>query len=186
MQKLTDDLSRLAEFGVKDDPTGSKLADFKKDVSNKYLHNLINNIQYHFENVEILQAYSMFDPDQLPTDTPIHGEEQLNIFMQQYAQGEEPIIQEEPCRQEWPLFRNMLASNFRHLTASKVLRDLVKGTSIQGGFPELCKLAAIGLVLPMTTTDGERCLSTMKRVKTKLRNRMDCDSLDALMRLHVH
>ena len=149
MQKLTDDLSRLAEFGVKGDPTGSRLADFKKDVSNKYLDNLINNIQSRFKDVEILQAYNMFDP------------EQLNIFMQQYAQGEEPIIQEEQCRQEWPLFRNMLASNFRHLTARQVLRHLAKETSIQDGFPELCKLAAIGLALPMTTADEERCFSTM-------------------------
>ena len=125
MQKLTDDLSRLAEFGVKDDPTGSRLADFKKDVSNKSLDNRINNIQ----------AYNMF--------------------------GEEPIIQEEQCRQEWPLFRNMLASNFRHLTARQVLRHLAKDTNIQDGFPELCKLAVIGLVLPMTTADEERCFSTM-------------------------
>ena len=36
-------------------------------------------------------------------------------------------------------------ANESHLTARQVLGHLAKGTSIQDGFPELCKLTAIGL-----------------------------------------
>lgn len=35
---------------------------------------------------------------------------------------------------------------------------------------ELSKLAVVGLVLPMTTADTEKCSSTMKRIKSDLRN----------------
>ena len=41
------------------------------------------------------------------------------------------------------------------------------------------------LVLPVTTTDCERCFSTMKRIKTDLRNRMNTSTLDKLLCIRI-
>ena len=48
-------------------------------------------------------------------------------------------------------------------------------------FPNLSKLAAIGLLLPMSTVDCERGFSTLSRFKTDLRN---CLSNRILNHLH--
>ena len=48
-------------------------------------------------------------------------------------------------------------------------------------FPNLTKLAAIGLVLPMSTVDCERGFSVLSRIKTDLRNRISSRILNDLM-----
>ena len=41
------------------------------------------------------------------------------------------------------------------------------------------------LVLPVSTTDCERCFSTMNQVKTELRIRMNTTTLDRLLRVKI-
>ena len=50
-------------------------------------------------------------------------------------------------------------------------------------FPNFAVLASIALVIPVSTAECERCFSSMKRIKTTLRNRMETDTLDQLMRI---
>ena len=59
---------------------------------------------------------------------------------------------------------------------------LVKEHCLRDIFPNLYKLAVIALVIPISTADCERGFSTVKRVKTKLRNRM---SNRIMKNLHV-
>ena len=40
-------------------------------------------------------------------------------------------------------------------------------------FPNFSKLASVARVLPVSTAECERCFSTMKRIKTVLRNHME-------------
>lgn len=47
-------------------------------------------------------------------------------------------------------------------------------------FPETHKLLQIICTIPMTTTESERCFSTLKRIKTFSRNTMKQDRLSAL------
>ena len=48
-------------------------------------------------------------------------------------------------------------------------------------FPNLAKLAAIGLFLPMSTTDYERGFFALTRVKTNLCNRSSAKTLNHLL-----
>lgn len=50
---------------------------------------------------------------------------------------------------------------------------------------ELTKLIKILLTIPMTTAEPERCLSTLKRVKTFLRNTMKQERLNALAMISI-
>ena len=49
----------------------------------------------------------------------------------------------------------------------------------------MSKLMMHALVLPVATTDCERAFSTMKRVETDLRNRMQTKTLDQLLRIRI-
>jgi len=52
-------------------------------------------------------------------------------------------------------------------------------------FPSLAKLAAILLVLPVTTATVERTFSSMKLIKTRLRNRMGDATLEHAMHICI-
>ena len=50
-------------------------------------------------------------------------------------------------------------------------------------FPNLTKLVAIGVLLPMSSVDCERGFSTLARVKTDLRNRLN--NMDHLFMISI-
>ena len=52
-------------------------------------------------------------------------------------------------------------------------------------FPTISKLLVHALVLPMSTTDCERCFCAMNRTKTDYRNRMHTETLDRLLRVKI-
>ena len=56
---------------------------------------------------------------------------------------------------------------------------------IAAAFPNLSKLAQTVTVLPITTATVERTFSSMKLIKTRLRNRMSEDTLDNTMRICI-
>lgn len=53
-------------------------------------------------------------------------------------------------------------------------------------FPEAIKLLKVILTTPMTTAESERCFSTLKRIKTFLRNTMGNDRLSALAMMSIN
>ena len=71
------------------------------------------------------------------------------------------------------------ASAIRSL--QQVLSALLSSTTIANSFPNLAKLAAILIVLPVTTATVERTFSSMKLIKTRLRNRMGGSTLEHTM-----
>ena len=52
-------------------------------------------------------------------------------------------------------------------------------------FPLGAQLMVHALLLPVSTTDCERCFSTMNRVKSELRNRMNTTTLDRILRVRI-
>lgn len=60
------------------------------------------------------------------------------------------------------------------------LLEIIKSNNLQTIFTETVKLLKLLITTPMTTTEDERCLSTLKRVKTFLRGATANESLPAL------
>ncbi len=57
--------------------------------------------------------------------------------------------------------------------------------NLQSTFTETVSLLKIIITTPMTTAESERCFSTLKRIKTFLRNTMTQDRLNALAMLSI-
>lgn len=57
--------------------------------------------------------------------------------------------------------------------------------NLEAVLSELTKLIKILLTIPMTTSEPERCFSTLKRIKTFLRSTMNNDRLNALAVLSI-
>ena len=57
-------------------------------------------------------------------------------------------------------------------TLQELALEYLSKESLSQLFPVMSKLIVHALVLPMSTTDCERCFSAMNRTKTDFRNRM--------------
>ncbi len=90
----------------------------------------------------------------------------------------------EELRKEWESFSIMLVDHYGKAKAREVLHDLASD-KLQPGYPQLARLACLGLTIPFSTADCERAFSTMKRVKTPLRNRLKTTTLDWLLRISI-
>ena len=65
------------------------------------------------------------------------------------------------------------------------MSKLTTNPQLQDMFPNLRKLCAIALVIPMSTADCERGFSALSRVKTDLYNRLSCKIVNALMTISI-
>ena len=78
----------------------------------------------------------------------------------------------------------MLADHYSIAKTRDVLHDLASN-KLRLVHPQLARLASLGLMIPFSTADCERAFSTMKQVKTKLRNRLKTTTLDCLLRISI-
>ena len=73
---------------------------------------------------------------------------------------------------------------------NKVFSNVLTIDTIRASFPNLITLASLLLalatiILPVTTVTAERSFSDMKLIKTRLRNRLDEESLNQTMRICI-
>ena len=74
---------------------------------------------------------------------------------------------------------------YRELYGALALLQLIEESNFVGTFSELVKLLKILITTPMSSCEAERCFSTLKKVKTFLRNTMSEDRLNALAMLSM-
>jgi len=115
-----------------------------------------------------LSAFAVFDPSPVSShtneDKEKQSQERLETLASHYGTGEDaPVNAEELCK-EWESFSLMLADHYSKAKTREVLRD-VASDKLQPVYPQLARLATIGLAIPFSTADCERAFSTMKRVK---------------------
>lgn len=65
------------------------------------------------------------------------------------------------------------------------LYNFLKDNKLEEAFSETIKILEILITIPMTTCEAERCFSTLKRIKTFLRNTMTEERLCALAMLSI-
>ena len=98
--------------------------------------------------------------------------------------GDDAPVNAEELRKEWESFSVMLVDHYGGAKTREVLCDLASD-KLQAVYPQLARIACLGLSIPFSTADCERAFSTMKRVKTPLRNRLKTTTLDCLLRISI-
>ena len=74
---------------------------------------------------------------------------------------------------------------FKGCCGALALYQLLMSYNLQDTFSETVALLNIIITTPMTTSEAERCFSTLKRIKTFLRNSMGQERLNALAMLSM-
>ncbi|XP_071169572.1 zinc finger protein 862-like [Mytilus edulis] len=180
MQSLPTCLDSLSEYGVR--LRQSDIDNFKRDIYQPYLENVIQNLHDRFPDNPVLDALSVMDPDLLNADDPSLNEWVQHIKLKTLAKHFKSVGSEIEVLEEWETLRTLLVKECKDMTFRKTMN---KVASLGTLYPCLSKYAAIGLVLPVSTADCERCFSCLNRVKTCLRNRLCQKVLNCLMHISI-
>ena len=76
-------------------------------------------------------------------------------------------------------------AEFRQCCGAVALLQLLQESNLTATFSETVQLLMILITIPMSSSEAERCFSTLKRVKTFLRNSMCDDRLNSLAMLSI-
>ncbi|XP_077983963.1 zinc finger protein 862-like [Glandiceps talaboti] len=150
----------------------------------KLLTELCSNLEARLSLMPLLEAFELFDPCRFPgVDDKQYGKDDISLLCQQFA------IDEEKTQDEWCNFRYKFDSPPMSTlsTAGDVCQVIMKQrNAIEDEYPNLCKLAELALLVPMSNAWPERGASCLKRIKSRLRNRMKGDLLQAIMTIDLH
>ncbi|XP_057209014.1 zinc finger MYM-type protein 1-like [Triplophysa rosa] len=126
----------------------------------------------HLVSATLLQA------DRFEQYTVAFPEDALSRTLKAY-----PVLNGSKLKTELSLI--YYKEEFRTCCGAVDLLQLFKENNLEEVFSETVTLLKILITTPMTTAEAERCFSTLKRVKTFLRNSMTQERLNALAMLSM-
>ena len=94
-----------------------------------------------------------------------------------------PILNQNRLQTELSVFYER--PDFRNVDGAVNLLKLILRNNLQDAFSEITTLLRLIVTIPMTTAEPERCFSSLKRIKTFMRNAMSQDRLTALAMLAI-
>lgn len=115
--------------------------------------------------------------------------EDINQFCEAY-----PMINKEILKMELSIFYSRKeitgqdsenSSEVQSFSGCLQTLNFIKSFGLDTAFGEVVKVLKILVTIPMTTSETERCFSTLKLIKTYLRNTMSEDRLTALAMLSI-
>lgn len=161
---------------------------YEVNVRQPFLTKLLTNLMERFPKCDVIEAFSVLDPVGLLGENEV-AKEHLDVLLNHYSEDGGPMgISKESCTKE---YSELISFAEKHavLKGCNSLQELAEkvlsNDSTREVSPLMAQLMVHALVLPVSTTDCERCFSTMNRVKTELRNRMNTTTLDRLLRVRI-
>ena len=140
---------------------------FDTRVYTPFIKALITHIKERFPDTGIFSAFSILDPNKLPSTTEaVSLSYHAETLEKQYGQGDRAI--DDDLKAEWSDLRLYLCMHCRTLSMADVLKMLTTDTTFLLVYPKFVKLAQVCLTLPISTADCERAFSTMRRIKSRL------------------
>ena len=157
-----------------------------------FVDNLVQNLQNRFpsDSKSLLNAFGALSmrPITFLSNTELMqwGNDHLNTLIQHYgfekSRGDETmgsIIDPEVTRDEWQNLKLLVKAQGYPRDNMRTLWALINKFHREN-FPNLIKLAALGLTTPCHTSDCERGSSVQNQIKVAKRNRLSSNRLDDL------
>ena len=182
-------IEQLEEAGHHVQVTDHVRDSFESQVKKPYLELLEKNLRDRFPAIEVVSAFHIFDPKQLPEDEYKlyqYGLSDLDCLLKHFTSSPLELDSTDVCG-EWKEFKIFMSTSTEVKNGS--IKDLAKFLLSTPErrllFPALSKLLIRGLVLPIATADCERGFSAMNRIKTVPRNRLKTSTLEQLMYISI-
>ena len=125
-----------------------------------------------------LGAANLFQSEKFADYNENFPEQQVKFALETYKFVEEKKLHTE-------LSTIYSTEEFRNISGAVSLMEFFRDNNLCSTFSESVKLLNVILTIPMTTCEAERSFSTLKRIKTFLRNTMSEERLCALAMLSI-
>ena len=116
---------------------------FKREVAHRYIDNLVIHFKDCFPDVELLEAFQLFEPAHIPTQESEelydHGVLQLETLSQHYSPS---LVDSKTAEKEWSHFLPEMSNLFLGKSIGSVLSSLTSNSVLLEMYPELSKLVA--------------------------------------------
>ncbi|CAH1971805.1 unnamed protein product [Acanthoscelides obtectus] len=126
-----------------------------------------------------LEAASLLDTQNFTNYSRYFPAKILNSVVTYY-----PMVNKEKLKTELEVM--YMREDFKNITGGLNLLSLLTNNNLEETFSEVTKLLQIIITTPMSTSEAERCFSTLKRIKSFLRNSMGNERLNALAMMSVN
>ena len=132
-QTLPSVLAELEEYyGVKT-PSDAEVESFKINIYDKYLQTLSEHIARRFPDVELLEAFSLFDPTTIEEDLETHGfrgQSELEVLTNHY--GPHKVIDPNATKSELKVFNSVVAANrdLKQLLPRQLMTKILKSEKL--------------------------------------------------------
>lgn len=159
---------------------GKKTDENLSVVAKEVCDTVIQQLKNRFENSEIFHSFSIVDPKLFPIYRENFPTELIETFCENYK---ELVLKEKLKSELSVIYTNDTFKDMRRV--SELLKFFVEN-DFNDTFSETFKALKITITTPVATAESERCFSTLKRIKTFLRNTMGQDRLNALAACSIH
>nr|XP_054598746.1 zinc finger MYM-type protein 1-like [Nothobranchius furzeri] len=184
MQKIRDSIHSLTEecsASMQQQPT-KKLRTFgqgeQQQLGAEVCDTILSHAKERFSFTKHLVAATLLQSDLFVQHTAQFPDAALATTVEAY-----PMLNKAKLRTELSLIYEN--HEFRACSGALTLFQFFMENNLQSTFTETVTLLKILVTTPMTTAESERCFSTLKRIKTFLRNTMSQDRLNALAMLSM-
>lgn len=144
---------------------------------------LVSALKERFPSGGLMAASKIFVPASHPASgLSSFGWDDVATICKHYA----GLIDADALRREYPVIRSRLAGELGGMTVFAAWERLLSDESFVSRYPNMCRIASLFLIVMPTSVDCERAFSTMSLIKTKLRNQLEIESTDALMRIAMN
>ena len=159
----------------KRDPCSFNLESCAEEACNK----IIDELKVKFQTSDIFQSFTVINPSDFKLHRNFFPTSHIETISTNYS-----MLNKEKLKCELSvLYANDTFANIPNIIN---LLKFIDENGLNETFSEVSKLLEIALVTPTSTADSERCFSTMKRIKSFLRNAMSQERLNSLACLSIH
>ena len=137
------------------------------------------NLTERFPAVELFEAFTIFDPSTHPLSNDDH--QGLMKLATQFN-----MLEIEELNRKWDVAKKIIEEDCKskELTCKGTM-EIFASDKYRTILPNIATFAAIGLVILVSTADCERAFSALKRIKTRLPNRLTQKTLNNLATISI-
>lgn len=199
IEKLSQDIESFTEMSA-EIKMNQKDAKELHSLFETYISALIENIDNRFtDSCPVLEAFNVFDPMLVPesgVEMKNYGQGQVEVLCNQYFK--ENTEGSDRLKAEWEGMKYHLRDVIRPSMPDSVksgkdvsptewcLLQLLKNTAVRQLYPNVTYIAEVIISLPVSNAWPERGASTLKALKTRLRNRLSTPMLESLLHICIN
>ena len=145
------------------------------------MRRVITQMNDRFSKSSFLSSFIVLNPNYFNTFKEKFPNNHVVTIAEHY-----PFLSKETLATELSVIYQNETFNHPNATSTIDLFRIITDLDLQSTFEQVNLLLQIILTTPISSFEPERCFSTLKRIKTFLRNSMGQDRLNALAVLTIH